>query len=62
MKVYKFFGAITSVAVFLSIFGYWAKITHQSYADKVFTTGMWSLAVCAAVYVYVKLSSRGNKN
>lgn len=57
MNKFKIFGIIGGVAVFLSIVGFWAKITHQAYADKVLTTGMWTLAVCAAVYVYVKFLS-----
>ena len=52
MKKFKFFGAVSAVAIFLTIFGYWAKITHQAYADITLTIGMWSLAVCAGVYVY----------
>ena len=54
MNKYKYFGAVAAIAVFLAIFGYWAKITHQAYADGVFKIGMWSLAASAAVYVYFK--------
>ena len=57
MNKYKYFGAVAAIAVFLAIFGYWAKITHQAYADKVFTVGMWSLAASAAVYIYFKFRS-----
>ena len=61
MNFFRYFGIIAAISAALTIFGYWAKITHQSYADKVFTTGMWSLALCAGVYVYIKVSSLRNK-
>jgi hypothetical protein len=54
MNKYNYWGIASGIATFLTIFGYWAKITHQSYADKVLTIGMWTLAVTAAVYVYFK--------
>ena len=54
MKSLKYFGAVAGIATFLSVFGMWAKITHQAYADKVFTIGMWTLALCGGVYVYFK--------
>jgi hypothetical protein len=57
MNKFRYFEAIAALAVFLTIFGYWAKITHQAYADKVLRIGMWSLAVSAAVYVYFKFRS-----
>ena len=62
MQPTKYLGILTAIAVFLSIFGYWARITHQAYADKMFTTGMWMLAPCAALYAYFKFRSLGNKN
>ena len=57
MNKFKYSGAIAAIAVFLSIFGYWAKVTHQAYADWVFKIGMWSLAASAAVYVYFKVTT-----
>jgi len=54
MDKYKFWGLILGISIFLSVFGYWAKVTHQSYADKTFRIGMWSLAVTAGVYGYLK--------
>ena len=57
MNRYKFFGTIAGLAIFLTIFGYWAKITHQAYADTILTIGMWTLAVCAGVYVYFMFSN-----
>ena len=57
MNKLKFFGILTGIATFLSIFGYWAKVTHQAYADKVFTIGMWMLAVCVGIYVYFKFTN-----
>ncbi len=62
MNFYRYFAILAGLSVFLSIFGYWAKITHQSYAGKIFAAGMWSLAICAAIYVYLKISSLKNKN
>jgi hypothetical protein len=61
MNKYKYWGIIAAIAVFLTIVGYWAKITHQSYADKVLTVGMWLLAVSAAVYIYFKFVALKNK-
>ena len=52
MNMHKFWGFIEGIAAFLTIFGFWAKITHQSYADTTLTIGMWSLAVCTGIYVY----------
>ena len=50
--MHKFWGLIAGIAAFLTIFGFWAKITHQFYADMVLTIGMWTLAVCASVLAY----------
>jgi hypothetical protein len=61
MNKYKYWGVIAAIAVFLTVVGYWSKITHQSYADKILTIGMWSLAVSAAAYVYFKFSSLKSK-
>jgi hypothetical protein len=61
MNKYKYLGFLTGLAACLAIFGEWARITHQSYADKVFTAGMWMLAICVGIYVYVKVSGLGNK-
>ncbi len=52
MNKFKFFGAISAASVMLTIFGFWSKLTHQAYADKTLTIGMWSFAVCAGIYVY----------
>ena len=62
MNKYKFLGLLAGIATFLTIFGYWAKITHQSYADKTLTIGMWLLAICVAIYVYFKFSRLGKKD
>jgi hypothetical protein len=60
MNKFKCFGVIAGLALFLSIIGFWAKITHQAYADKILTIGMWTLAVSAAIYVYFKFTSLKN--
>lgn len=62
MNKYKYWGIIAALAVFLTITGYWAKITHQAYANKVVTIGLWALAVSIADYVYFKFVSLKNKN
>jgi hypothetical protein len=62
MNRFKTLGIITGMATFLSIFGYWAKITHQPYADSVLKIGLWSLAVSAGLYVFVKVSRLNNKS
>jgi len=61
MKIYKFFGLAAGTAVFLTIFGFWAKITHQAYADATLKTGMWVLAVCAGVFVYFVFTNLNKK-
>lgn len=60
MNKFKYFGVIAGLALFLSIIGFWAKITHQAYAEKILTIGMWTLAVSGAIYVYFKFSSLKN--
>jgi hypothetical protein len=52
MNRFTFSGVIAGTATFLTIFGFWAKLTHQAYAEKRPATGMWPLAICAAVYAY----------
>ena len=51
---FKFWGIIAGVATFATVVGYWAKITHQVFADTLLAIGMWSLSVSAGVYVYFK--------
>jgi hypothetical protein len=58
----KYFGVISGIATFCTVFGMWAKITHKSFADNMLATGMWTLAVCAAIYVYLKITRFGNRN
>ncbi|MEP7255606.1 MAG: hypothetical protein ABI666_07500 [Ferruginibacter sp.] len=62
MNKFRYLGIVAGADTFLTIFGYWAKITHQAYADKILTIGMWTLAISAAVYVYLKVSSLQGKN
>ena len=59
--MHKFCGLIAGIATFLTIFGFWAKITHQLYADTILTIGMWALAVCAGVFVYFTFTSLKKK-
>ncbi|MEI7734182.1 MAG: hypothetical protein WCI49_01895 [Ferruginibacter sp.] len=58
----KYFALISAIATFLTIFGMWGRITHRLYANEIFTAGMWMLAVCAGIYVYIKISRFNNKN
>ena len=62
MNKFNYWGIIAGVATFLSIFGAWAKLTHQAYADKLLTTGLWILAISQSVYIYFKFVSLKNKN
>jgi hypothetical protein len=62
MNKYNYWGIIAGIASFLTVFGYWAKLTHQAYADKLLTIVIWSLSVSAAVYVYFKFVALKNKN
>jgi hypothetical protein len=61
MNKYNFWGVVGAAATFLTIFGMWAKLTHQAYADMTLTIGMWTLAVCAAVYVYFMFTNLRKK-
>ena len=58
----KYFGLAAAVATFLAVFGMWAKITHKVYADNMLAAGMWTLAVCTAVYVYLIITQSGKRN
>lgn len=61
MNRFKFFGVLTGLSIFATIFGFWAKLTHQAYADKTLTIGMWSLAVCAGIYGYFMFANLRKK-
>lgn len=61
MNKFKFFGAFAGISVFVTVFGYWAKITHQAYADKTLTIGLWSLAISGGVYAYFKFANLTKK-
>lgn len=61
MNKYRIFGVIGGMAIFLTVFGYWAKITHQAYADSLLKIGMWTLAISAGLYVYAKVSRFAKK-
>lgn len=52
MIKFKTFGVLAGLSVFVTIFGFWAKLTHQAYADNTLKIGMWSLAICAGIYTY----------
>ena len=52
MNKYKFFGVITSTAVFITIVGSWMKITHQHYADFILTIGMFGEAIGIPVLIW----------
>jgi hypothetical protein len=60
--LYKYLGLACAVAVFITIIGMWARITHKSYAENLFAVGMWFMAICAAVFVYTQISKLSNKN
>ena len=62
MNKFNYLGIVSGIAAFLTIFGAWAKITHQAYADKILSVGMWTLAASAAILVYFLVSSVNNKN
>lgn len=61
MNKFKLFGILAGLSIFTTIFGLWAKITHQAYADKTLTTGMWTLAVCAGIYGYFMFANLTKK-
>jgi hypothetical protein len=61
MNKYNFWGIVTAIALFLTVFGMWAKITHQAYAERMLTIGMWTLAVSLGVYGYLKFMALKSK-
>ncbi|MEP7237958.1 MAG: hypothetical protein ABI685_08840 [Ferruginibacter sp.] len=57
MNKYKVWGIIGGAATFFTIFGIWAKLTHQAYADTTLTIGMWALSISAAILIYLIFTS-----
>lgn len=51
MNKFYFFGAIAVLGIVGTAFAAWAKITHQSYADKAMGVGVISQAVGLAALV-----------
>lgn len=45
---------LVSAGAAVIIFAAWAKITHQSYADKMLTIGMWTETAIFAVYAVIE--------
>lgn len=46
---------------FLSMFGYWARITHQAYAAAVLKLGLWGLGITLGVYIYFQFEKMGKE-
>ena len=61
MNKYKFWGIVSGIATFVSIFGAWAKLTHQNFADNLLTIGLWTLAISQSVYIYFKFVALKNE-
>lgn len=61
MSKYSLLGIIGGIAGFLTVVGYWAKITHQLYADKILTVGLWTLAVITGIYIWLFFYSMNKK-
>ena len=57
MNKYTCWGIVAGIATFVSIVGYWLKIMHHANANLLVTIGLWSLAVSAGVYFYLKFLS-----
>ncbi|WP_462250812.1 GldL-related protein [Ferruginibacter sp.] len=53
---------VSGIATFVTIFGAWAKLTHQYFADNLLTIGLWTLAISQSVYIYFKFVALKNKN
>jgi len=45
---------LVSAGAAVIIFAAWAKLTHQSYADKMLTVGMWTETAIFAVYAIIE--------
>ena len=45
---------LVSAGAAVVIFAAWAKLTHQSYADKMLTVGMWTETAIFAVYAIIE--------
>jgi hypothetical protein len=53
MNKYYTIGAVAIAGILLSEFGAWAKITHQSYATNILTTGIILRAIGLAGLVWL---------
>jgi len=62
MNKYKFWGLVAAIATLLTVFGAWAKLTHQAYADNLLTVGLCLFGISQAVYHYLKFMVLKNKN
>ena len=62
MNKYKFWGLMSAMATMLTVFGAWAKLTHQAYADQLLTVGLCVFGISQAVYQYLKFMKVKNKN
>ncbi len=62
MNKYKFWGFVAAIGTFLTVFGAWAKLTHQAYADKILTAGLCLFGISQAVYQYLKFMKLKDKN
>ncbi|MBS1510159.1 MAG: hypothetical protein JST86_04915 [Bacteroidetes bacterium] len=61
MKTLKFWGILSGISAAATIFGAWAKLTHQSFADTMLNIAMPATAVCQGVYWYFKFTALGKK-
>lgn len=62
MNKYKFWGLVAAIATMLTVFGAWAKLTHQAFAENVLTVGLLLFGISQAVYHYLKFMKLQNKN
>jgi hypothetical protein len=52
MNKYNFFGVIAVLGVVVSLFGAWAKLTHQAFADLAITAGLICQAIGFAALIW----------
>jgi len=52
MKMKKVIDSLVSVGAAIVIFGAWAKLTHQSYADTMLTIGLFTECIIFLVYAF----------
>lgn len=61
MNKFHFLGIAIVISIVVTVFGAWAKITHQAYANTVLTIGTVVQAITVAGGAWILAGYLGNK-